>query len=116
MQVLFTESKALSSFLTAMGIAKSSQDFNLTNIFQENPNRLFKTSKINSMMSHTSIGVYNCDNNPQKPKYTMRVYHNAFLQSLDLCAGAANCNVDTFLNSVQAYQRSCVSSRTACAV
>lgn len=101
-------------FFAVMGIGKSQDNFDFTNIVQENSNRKYKITKIDPMNSNIAFVLYKCTGNSGMPKYTLRAFHNEELIKTDGCRSKTSCSLEEFVNYFSFFTNICGSTRDAC--
>lgn len=116
--LFFSHTSAILPFLSNFGIGKSENNFNSSNIADENPNRAYKLSKLDPMNSNIVFVLYSCQSSTPgdtKSEYIVRAFHNENLVKLEACQ-TTDCRFDELSSYLNSITQRCVSSENVCAL
>lgn len=115
--LFFSHTSTILPFLSNFGIGKSENDFNSSNIADENENRAYKLSKLDPMNSNIVFVLYSCESNStsSKPEYIVRAFHNENLVKLEACK-TTDCRFDELSSYLTSNTQKCGSTQNVCAL
>lgn len=112
MNLFFSHTSTILSFLSNFDIGKGENDFNRSNIVSENENRSYKISKLDPMNSNIVFVLFSCDIKSSL-RYIVRAFLNENLIKLKACK-SIDCNIEDLISYIDLLNKKCVSSKEIC--